>query len=236
MTGTSYDYVAADYCVANNILVCNTPGYTGAAVAEHAVALMLTSAKRIGELQTSFDADVLTSADSGIEFDCKTAGIIGLGEIGRRVAVMTQSLGMHVVYANRSSKEMIGAHQVSLRELLQVSDVVLLTLPLTESQRHLIDASAFATMKRSALPINVSSEDLVDRQALINALRAREIAGSALDIPSPDELYRGVPRLIVTPARGWYTQEGIHRRASVWIKTLSAVLDGKPKNIVVAVG
>ncbi len=143
-TGTASDYVDLDHCRARGIVVCNTPHYTGSSVAEHAFALLLASIRHICVLDTAVRAGTAATAiDLGTELAGKTAGIIGLGDIARRIARLAQGFDMRVLFCSRSPKTMADARQVSLDELLAVSDAVFLTLPLTSATTGLLGRRAF---------------------------------------------------------------------------------------------
>jgi D-3-phosphoglycerate dehydrogenase / 2-oxoglutarate reductase len=119
---------------------------------------------------------------------------------------------------------MDGAAQVSLEYLLHTSDFVFLTLPLTHRTRHLIGAEQFHMMKPTSFLVNVSANELINADALRSALTGGVIAGAALDVVGSVEQYLDLPNLTITPARAWYTNECLQRRAEVWIDTLASCL------------
>jgi glycerate dehydrogenase/D-3-phosphoglycerate dehydrogenase len=232
-TGTSFHYIDTDHCRSHGITVCNTPDYTGPAVAEHAIALLLSLARHVRDA----DAAARTGRAArhlGREIAGKTVGIAGMGNIGARVAKLALAFDADVLFFNRSAVRLDGAEQVTLEVLLARSDYVFLTLPLATDTRHLVNAERIAAMKPDALLINVSAEELVEPEALCAALREATIGGAALDIVEPGRRYRDIPNLILTPAIGWYTAEGLRRRAERWVETLVMALRGAPTNIVVA--
>jgi glyoxylate reductase len=138
-----------------------------------------------------------------------TIGIIGLGEIGREIAIRARAFAMNVLYHQRTrapeSEELeLGARYVSLPELLAESDWIVPQLPTLPSTRDIIGRAEFAQMKRGAFLVNVANAPIVNREALIEALRSGQIAGAALDIhykepvPEDDELL-SLDNLILTP-------------------------------------
>jgi phosphoglycerate dehydrogenase-like enzyme len=230
-TGTSFHYIDHDYCRARGITLCNTPGYTGPAVAEHAFALLLNLARHILELDASVRSGEATT-HLGCDIAGKTVGIVGLGDVGKRVARLARAFDTKVLFVNRGRVTEDGATQVGLYELLENSDFVFLTVPLTARTRHLLDWPQLQAMKPTARVINVSAEELINPSALREALRKRVIAGAALDIVAPGARYCDVPNLIVTPGTAWYTAECLDRRAATWIATIAAFLEGEPTNVV----
>ncbi len=233
LTGTGFEYVDRDHCERHGITVCNTPGYTGSAVAEHAFSLFLAHAKNICGLDTAVRNDAETAHLRSVEVEGKTAGIVGLGNVGSRIAKLARGFGMKVVYVSRTDKAAVDTQRVRINELLQCSDVIFLTLPETDETSGIIGIDAFSSMRENCFLVNVSAEGLVDRNALRSTLVTGSIAGAALDIVSPDPIYRTMPRLIITPAHGWYTRECIERRARIWIETLAAYLEENPHNVVI---
>lgn len=232
-TGTAYDYVDIAYCEANDIMVCNTPGYTGSSVAEHALTLYLAANRHLIALDQAVRTGVATSGYLSLEVEGKTAGVIGAGDIGTRLCAIAQGLGMRVQFANRSTRTIQGATQVEQEELLEAADVVFLCLPLTPESHHLLNRRTFALMKPSAYVVNISSDELIDPQALANALRDGTIAGAGIDVIGSPAPYTGLPNTILTPAHGWYTAESVHRRADTWIGTIESALAGQPAHRIV---
>lgn len=231
-TGTAYDYIDLDACRERGIVVSNTPGYTGASVAEHAITLALASNRKVCELDAAVHAGDVHAVPLTKEIEGKTAGIIGLGDIGSRVAKLAGGLGMDVVFVNRSPRRVAGARQVSLDELLAAAHFVFLTLPLTAESHHLLDAKAFARMRPEAHVINVSADELIDPVALGEALSNGRIAGAALDVIGSPEPFLRMPNLIITPTCGWYTEECVQRRAATWIDSVEKYLKGTPQHVV----
>ncbi|PWJ09286.1 D-3-phosphoglycerate dehydrogenase [Streptomyces sp. NWU49] len=232
-TGTAYDYVDLAHCEANGIAVCNTPGYTGSSVAEHAIALYLAANRHI----VALDRELRTGADTGghlaLELEGRTAGVIGAGDIGARILAIARGFGMRARFTNRSPRTVRGAEQVGLEELLRTSDVVFLCLPLTQESHHLLNRDTFALMKPHAFVVNISSDELIDPDALAEALRDGTVAGAGLDVIGSAAPYTGLPNTVLTPARGWYTAEGVHRRAATWIDTIASALAGRPAHRIV---
>jgi lactate dehydrogenase-like 2-hydroxyacid dehydrogenase len=229
-TGTAYDYVDAAECRRRGIKIYNTPGYTGASVAEHALALFLAACRHLIE----YDAEARSGASGaeplGLELEGKTAGIIGLGDIGTRIARLVRAFGMEVCFVNRSVKSLPGAAQVDLDTLLRESDVVFLSLPLTLETERLIGTAQLALMKPTAYLINISSDELIDLLALADALNEGRLGGAGFDVIGSTEPYRNLPQTVLTPTKGWYTAESVHRRAATWIRTVESLITGVDLN------
>lgn len=231
-TGTAFDYVDAAYCRQRGVMVCNTPGYTGASVAEHAFALLLT----LNRHTVTYDrvARGLAQAQPiAAELEGKVAGIIGAGDVGARIARLALGFGMDVRYANRSRKALPGARQTDLDTLVREADVLFLSLPLTEETRAMMNAERLGAMKPTATLINVSADELIDVDALRGSLQSGHLAGVGLDVIGDPAPYCDLPRCLITPMTAWYTTEAVHRRAATWINTVQAIAAGKQPHRVI---
>lgn len=219
---------------ARGVTVTHSPGANAPEVAEFTLGLMLWSAKRLDELQDNQRAHrwQLLSLDTLRD---KTLLVVGLGAIGSRVAALAKAFGMYVLGIRRSP-EML-AHvdaQGTLADLpgfLSVADFVVLALPFTEEQRGLIDRSALALMKPTAVLINVARGAIVDVVALTEALQAKQLRSACLDVlptepwPAADNLW-DTPRLFLTPHNAWSSPLYLSRVASVWIENLRRYVRG----------
>jgi glyoxylate reductase len=193
------------------IVVTNTAGTSGAAVAEFTVALMFALATRLVEGDRFVHAKKYKGWDPylllGKDIGGKTIGLIGSGDIGSRVGkMMLQGFGCSVLYYDikpNTSLDALGARFVSQEEVLKNADIVSLHVPLMPSTTHLINKDTIALMKSSALLINTSRGPVIDELALIDALKMRRIAGAALDVyefePKISRALRSLPNAILTP-------------------------------------
>jgi glyoxylate reductase len=187
-----YDNIDLQACVNRGIVVTNTPGsISSAAVAEHAFALMMGVARNL-RIADSFmrsgqyhywGPNLLT----GIELHGKRLGIIGTGQIGAIFAQMARyGLNMEIVYTdmvpNTQLEVSLGAHKVDLETLLKTSDVVSVHVPLLESTKGMIGRDQFAMMKPEAILINTARGPIIQEDALVYALRERQIHGAGLDV------------------------------------------------------
>lgn len=224
------------------IIVSNTPGYGSSAVAEHALGLMLALARNTVALDTELRAGGWPRDDlAGVELSGKTVGVVGLGGIGTRVAQLCGALGMRVLAWTRTpSAERLagaGAAYAELDELLAAADVVTLHLPHTAATDRLLSAERLRRIKPSAFLINTARAELVDENALVDALREGRIAGAALDVFAteplpPDNPWRGLPNVVLTPHVGFRTPEASRRSVVMALDNLIAALTGDPRNVV----
>ncbi|GAD02023.1 2-hydroxyacid dehydrogenase [Agarivorans sp. B2Z047] len=168
------------------ITVSRVPAYSPEAVAEHAIALMMTLNRRIHKAyQRTRDANFSLEGLTGMNIFGKTAGVIGTGKIGLATARILKGFGCRVIafdpYPNDAAKE-LGIEYVSMAELLAQSNIITLHCPLTPENTYLIGKSAFSQMKKGTLLINTSRGKLVDSTACIEALKDGTLGGLALDV------------------------------------------------------
>ena len=205
-TGAGYDNVDITECTRRGVQVCNASGVNATAVAEHVMALLLSYYKNIPYLDSFMKAqrDEQELMYAGGELAGKTIGIIGTGNIGRKVASYCNAFGMHVLGCGHREDTLPGIAMVGLNELISRSDIVSVHVPLTAETKGMIDSAAFERMKQSALLINTSRGAVVDEDALIDALKTGKIAGACLDVYSKEPLakdspLRGMRNVILTP-------------------------------------
>jgi glyoxylate reductase len=165
----------------------------------------------------------------GREVHHATLGIIGMGRIGEQIARRARGFDMRIVYHNRSRKPeaeaALGAVYVSLNQLLEQSDYVMLTCPLTDETRGLIGAEQLARMKPTATLINIARGPVVDTLALTDALLSRRIYAAALDVTDPEPLPREHPllacdNLTIAPHLGSATEETRQKMAEISVENL----------------
>lgn len=230
-TTTAVDYIDHAYCRKNGISVFNTPNYSTASVAEHAIALMFGVGRQICVLnEETRGGNFNCFAFRGVEFNNKTAGVIGLGNIGQHVATMAQGIGMNVIFNNPSVKQFPRAHQVDLDTLLTKSDVVFITAPLNAQTYQLISKEAFSKMRRFPILISISHDKIIDLNALKEALQFGQLAGAGLDIHGKGSQYFELPQSIISPRRAWYTNEAFERRFDLVAQTFAGYLNNVPIN------
>lgn len=192
-----------DAAEALGVAVAHTPGVLTAATADLAMALLLSTARRIVEGHALVKAGEWKGWSPtllcGMELNGATLGVVGMGRIGAAVAQRAEAFGMRVIHHNRSSG-------CSLDELLAESDVITLHCPLTPETRHLIDAKAFDLMKDTAILINTARGPVVDEAALVHALSSGEIAAAGLDVFEEEpRIHPGLvdlPNVVMAPHLG----------------------------------
>lgn len=221
------------------IPVCGT-GMTTYAAAEHSWALLMGLAKNL----TAEDHSMKTGGwhlDYATPLNGRTIGLIGLGKLGSQVARYAQAFQMNVIAWSENLTEQraeeCGATRVDRDTLLKTSDYIVIHQVLSDRTRGLIGESELAMMKPTAYLINTSRGPIVQEQALIKALKAKQIAGAGLDVfdvePLPvDHAYRGLDNALLTGHTGYVVEDGLARAYSEALEDVQAWLDGKPVRVI----
>lgn len=211
--GSGLDNIDLEAAGARGVKVEATPGANAPAVAELTVGLMISLARHIGFHDRSARSGGWERR-IGVELAGRHLGVVGYGEVGRRVASMAEALGMKVAacdpYRERAEVELVG-----LEQLLRRSDVVSLHVPFTEETQNMIDASALAQMKPGGFLVNTARGGIVDEQALAEALTSGHLAGAAVDNfieqrPTNSPLLR-LDSFLASPHAGAATIEAVER-------------------------
>ena len=221
------------------IHVVHVPAYSPYSVAEHAMALLLTSIRRIHKAynrtrEFNFSLSGLTVFD----LHGKTVGVIGTGRIGRIFIDICRGFGMRVLAYDKFPAKDSGIEYVSLEELYRNSDIISLHCPLTEESHHMIGSEAIAAMKKGVILVNTSRGALVDAEALLEGIKARQVGAACLDvyeeeadvffhdfsghIVSDDVLARliSMPNVIVTSHQAFLTEEALNNIAETTVKNI----------------
>jgi glycerate dehydrogenase len=243
---TGYDSVDVAYAKERGVWVSNVPAYSTASVAQHTIALLLELTQHVGlHSESARSGDWSRSPDFSywktplIELHGLTLGIVGLGAIGHRVALIASALGMKIM-ATPSRRDAARPPYVTtepLERVLATSDVLSLHCPLTPETARLVRRENLARMKPSALLLNTARGALVDESDLAWALAEGIIAGAALDVlavepPPPDHPLLSAPRCIVTPHQAWTTLAARQRLLAVTVENVRGFLTGTPQNLV----
>ena len=223
------------------IVVTNTPGVLTDATADLTWSLILSLVRRVPEgdrwVRSGKWSGWAPTQLLGMDLSGKTLGIIGMGRIGRAVALRAAGFGMRLVYHSRRRlapryEKQLRVSFRSLSRLLSVADIVSLHVPLTPETYHLMDRSAFARMKPTAFLINTSRGPVVDEKALAAALRKRMIAGAGLDVYEQEPMIQkgllSLPGVVLLPHLGSATLGTRIRMGRMVIRNIQAVLNGKP--------
>ena len=243
--GAGYDPVDVEACSEAGVLVVNQSGGNAHSVAEHALGMLLTLSKRILEADRAMrrEANVSRNALIGTEAHGKTIGIVGLGNVGRRIAALCEGLlGMKVLaydpYLTAGEMTARGGEKVELDELLSRSDYVSVSCPLTRESRGMIGAREFALMQPHAYFITTARGFIHDEAALLEALRNRLIAGAGLDVwakepPPPDHPLLQFDNVLASRHTAGVTMEARANMGRIAAEQVLDALDGmRPPRII----
>lgn len=220
--GVGYDIVDVAAATASGIPVVNVPDYCTEEVADHTLALILASIRKLPQVARSISQGLwgAVAARPVHAPRGRKLGLLGVGRIGGAVVQRARPFGFaiqaHDPYLSDDDFRELGITSVSFNDLLASSDVLSVHLPMTKETRHVIGTSSLARMKPEAFLINVSRGGLVDESALIDALDNGRIAGAALDVFEREPLEVNSPllsveNLIVTSHCAWYSEDALAR-------------------------
>ena len=241
---TGYNVVDIEAAHQRGIIVTNVPAYSTESVAQMVFAHLLTVTNRVEHYTVQNRADRWTnSADFSYsdtlltELAGKTFGIVGLGNIGKRVAQIAQAFGMNVIALTSKTTLPEGIKKVELSELFAQSDVLSLHCPLTSDTHHMINADTLKLMKPTAILINTGRGPLIDDPAVADALKDKRLYAFCADVlteepPKADNPLLGLPNAYTTPHIAWATVEARARLVKVAIDNVKAFANGKSQNVV----
>lgn len=244
LLSTGYNVVDWEYCKEKVIPVCNIPTYSTSAVAQLTFALILEHTNHV-----ALHSDSVMSGEWSnckyfcyqksplAELDGKTLGIIGFGKIGKAVAVIARAFGMKVLAHTNHPAPFDDVEFVTTDELLAESDFVTLHCPLTPQTEGMVNAEFISKMKSSAVLINTSRGQVIDEQALADALNSGRLAGAGLDVlsaepPKADNPLLGARNCLITPHIAWAGYETRVRLMDICRRNVEAYLSGSPINCV----
>jgi len=222
------------------VVVCNQPGRTAPVVAEHAFGLMFALAKRTAFHTAETKAGRWNRIDN-IFLRNKILGIVGTGNTGSEMIKLGQAIGMDVIawtfHPSQEKADRLGIQYVSFEQLLQTADVISLHVKLTDESRHLIDKQELELMKQGALLINCARGEVVQTDALVEALDAGRLSGAGIDVydqepPPSDYPLLTCKQVILTPHCADMTPEGVDLLNQGAVNNIIAYLEGHPENIV----
>ena len=243
---TGYNVVDVDAAHQRGIVVTNIPAYSTDSVAQLTFAHLLNITNRVDHYATMNRQGRWTQSPDFVYWDTplielsgKTMGIVGLGNIGKKVAALAQQFGMDVfaMTSKNSSNLPQGIQKTTFEGLLAVSDVLSLHCPLTPQTHHLINAEALTHIKPGAILINTGRGPLVDEQAVADALKDGRLQAYCADVLSvepanADNPLLGCPNAFLTPHIAWATKEARKLLMQIAVDNLRAFIAGEPKNMV----
>jgi phosphoglycerate dehydrogenase-like enzyme len=241
LVSAGFDQINLDLCRELAIPLANNGGANSIDVAEHTLTLILSFYRRLLAMDHNVRHDGWRTIDSGLTTYTifgKTAGIVGLGNIGQQTAARLRAFGAELLFYDpyppaAAVSQALGARQVSLEELLRRSDIVTLHVPLMPATKGLINARTLALMKPTALLVNTCRGPVVDEAALVEALQAGRIAGAALDVlaqepPDPQNPLLKLGNVLLTPHTAGVTFDTWARRGDFIFQNFRRVWAGEP--------
>jgi D-3-phosphoglycerate dehydrogenase len=234
--GVGVDNVDVDAATRRGIVVANAPESTVVSAAEHTIGLLVAMARNIPQAHAALKQGRWErSQHGGVELAGKTLGVLGFGRIGQQVARRAAGLGMRVVaydpFVGRERFRELGVERLeTTEEVYGAAEFLTLHLPLTAETRGSIGGDAIAAMRDGVRIVNAARGELVDEEALVEALRAGKVAGAALDV-FPREPYDGplleLPNVVVTPHLAASTEEAQDRAGVIVAEQVAAALEGR---------
>ncbi len=241
-----YNNVDLQHAKEKGITVVRVPAYSPYAVAEHTMALLLTSVRRVHKAYIrTRDFNFSLNGLTGFDLHGKTVGVVGTGKIGRIFIDICRGFGMNVIAFDKFPVKDSGIEYVSLDELFERADVISFHCPLTEDTYHMVDAEAIGRMKKGVVLLNTSRGALIDAEALLEGIKARKVGAACLDvyeeeadvffqdfsghIIADDILARliSMPNVIVTSHQAFLTEEALSNIAETTVANLAAFSKGE---------
>ncbi|MBU8833756.1 phosphoglycerate dehydrogenase [Mycolicibacterium goodii] len=234
--GVGLDNVDVEAATARGVLVVNAPTSNIHSAAEHAIALLLATARQIPAADSTLREHTWKrSYFSGTEIYGKTIGVVGLGRIGQLVAQRLAAFGAHIVaydpYVSQARAAQLGIELLSLDELLGRADFISVHLPKTKETAGLIGKEALAKTKKGVIIVNAARGGLIDEQALADAITSGHVRGAGLDVfstePCTDSPLFDLPQVVVTPHLGASTAEAQDRAGTDVAASVKLALAGE---------
>lgn len=237
--GVGVNTIDLDAARVRGIRVANMPGTNSQAVAEHTLALMLAAMRRVAQFDRATRAgqgwSIETEAfDAVSEITGSTIGLIGFGEVPRRLAPVLGALGARVLYASRTQHPQAHAEPCALEALWGRCDVISLHLPLVPETRHLVNAETIARMKPGVILVNTARGGLIDEPALVAALRTGRVGAAGLDVlaeepvDTPEHPLFAFENVVITPHVAWLTPQTLQRSFAVALENCERLAHARP--------
>lgn len=230
--GVGYDGVPLDHCRARGIAVSNTPDVLTDDVADLALALVLMTLRRLGEGERFLRAGRWEQGKPplGTALAGRTAGIVGLGRIGKALALRLEACGMRITYHGRVEQPVPYAYHADLHALARAADVLVVLVPGGAATQHLIDATVLDALGPQGSLVNVARGSVVDQEALIVALQEKRIAAAGLDVfaqePQVPEALRQLENVVLLPHLGSATTATRQAMAELVVRNVLAFVNG----------
>lgn len=245
VAGVGYDNIDVKAATDFGILVCNCPDFITYELPDHTVALILTLARKIVNMNAHCKANKWNT-ESWLEFKPlynlaeRTVGIVGFGRFGRLVAERLKVFKLNILaydpYVPKEVAEKFGVKLIDLFTLLKNSDIISIHTPLSAETCHMIGKKELDMMKESAIIVNTARGEIIDQRALTEALKSRRIAGAALDVlekepPDPDDPISNLDNVVITPHMAWYSESSYMNLRRMTAEEVARILSGKtPKH------
>lgn len=240
LLSTGYNVIDVKYLNSKGVAFTNVPHYCTEGVAELTFSALLSIARMTHTaLGNTKKGEYSLSGYSGWVLKGKTLGVIGLGEIGTRVAEIAKSFGMRVVYYSRTKKpeveKKLGINYLELDELLKASDIISLHCPITAETTGLLNKERLTLLKKGAVLLFSASSELCDLDALGELTKQKKLSVwfDVLDDKKQREKLSMLDNIFVTPYLGWMTKEAQAELDKVGVENVKNFLEGKPSNVVI---
>ncbi len=239
-----FNHIDLEYCAKNNITVCHVPDYGSHVIAEHVFALLLSTLRHIPEADKKVESgDFDYHGLRGVSLRGKTLGIVGTGKIGRKAAQIAAGFGMRILAVDKCRtielEDLLQVKYTELDQLLSESDIITLHLPSTEETHHMIDADAFSKMKEGVCLVNTARGELIDSDALLDALNSGKVKHALLDVLEHEHNFEENkalithPSVVSTPHIAFYAEESMHNMYEDAFTSIDEYLRGeKPEHTV----
>lgn len=224
---TRFTWVDGEYLRKKNIVLTNVPKYSTESVAEHAIFLMLSITKKL-PLIISNGWKLDWEKHLGYEIKDKRMGIIGLGDIGSRVAELGKGMGMDVCYWSRKSRDEKYTY-LELEELIKSSDYIFLTIADGPETKEFMNKERIDMMKKNSYIINTTGNEVWDFNYAVEKVKDESIGGIGLDEDKIEMKDYGC-NVMITPHIAWYTKESFVEDYRIWVECIISVVDNKPIN------
>lgn len=259
---TGYDHIDFEECEKKGIRVANVPFYGENTVAEHTFALILSLSRKIPQsVERTKKSDFSFDGLRGFDLKNKTLGVIGTGHIGQHVIRIAKGFEMNVIaydpFPNEEAAKILDFKYMSLRDLLEKSDIVTLHAPYNKNTHHLINSENIHDTKKGALIINTSRGGLIETKALIEGLNAEIISGAGLDVLEEEGVIKEErqllskhynkndlqialqnhallhdDRVLITPHNAFNSKEALERIMDTTVENIESFLKNQPVNLV----